>query len=143
MSQVTFTDPRTANTYAWPANPNIENTASKARIIERTSNTGNVGSMKQQGDDGPLILDWQIIVQSVTMETALWQWYTLSKLQTIYVADWDLEQWEGQIIMLSRQRVASGSIPAGGVTSEYATYQMQFEVYRCISGVLATAGVTP
>ena len=56
MSQVVFTDPRTSSTYTWPSNPTTEGALDKARQIERTSNTGNVGATKQQGDDGPLIL---------------------------------------------------------------------------------------
>jgi hypothetical protein len=137
-SLVTFTNPVTAASYAWAANPNSENAGVKQRAIERTSNTGNAGVVKQQGDDGPLILDWQVIVQTAAMETALWQWWQTSKVHTIYLTDWDGEEYEGQIILLSRQR-----IPSGGPRTEYATYEMQFEVYRFISGVLATAGVTP
>lgn len=134
---VVFTNPRTGATYTWERNPTADNEQplTKQRTIERTSNTGNVGAVKQQGDDGPLILDWQIIVVSSAMETALWQWYVLCKSQTIYVTDWDGEEWEGQIILLSRARKAA--------SLSYAVYQVQFETYRLISGVLATAGVTP
>jgi hypothetical protein len=133
MTQVTFTNPRTSATYSWPANPSSENALTKQITIERTSNTGNVGATRQQGDDGPLILDWQVFAKTSAMETALWQWYVLSRKQTVYVTDWDGDQYEGQIILLSRQRLL-GSPP---------TYEVQFEVYRCISGLLATAGVTP
>lgn len=135
---VTFTDPQTSDTYQWPRNPSSEATAQKERQIERTSNTANVGATKQQGDDGPIILDWTINVLTTAMEIELWEWYMLSKLQTIYLTDWDGEEYEGQIIQLYRQRV-----PAGGDRGEYAVYNFQFEVYRFISGVLATAGVTP
>ncbi len=136
MSQVVFTDPRTSATYTWTHNPSADyQPASKARNIERTSNTANVGAMKQQGDDGPFILDWTINVLTTAQETALWQWYMLCKLQTIYVTDWDGEEYEGQIILLSRQRQLA--------TAEYAVYEMQFECYAFISGVLATAGVSP
>jgi hypothetical protein len=139
MSNVIFTDPRTSSTYTWPRNPSSENAATKTRNIERTSNTGNVGATKQQGDDGPLILDFTINVLTTAMEVALWQWYNLSKLQTIYLTDWDGEEWEGQIIELSRQRLAQ---PVAG-RIDYMVYDFQFEVYRLISGPLATAGVTP
>jgi hypothetical protein len=138
MSLVTFTNPATSATYVWEANPNSENVATKQRAIERTATTGNVGAVKQQGDDGPYILDWSIIVQTAAMETALWAWYVLSDTQTIYVTDWDGEQYEGQVILLSRLRT-----PSGGSRGEYATYELQFEVYRFISGVMASAGVTP
>lgn len=136
MSAVIFTNPLTAATYTWPVNPaaDSEQPLSKVRQIERTSNTGTVGAVKQQGDDGPLILDWQINVQTSAMETALWQWYVLCRTQTIYVTDWDGEQYEGQIIDLSRARKVA--------STQYAVYQIQFEIWRCISGILFTAGVT-
>ena len=139
MSNVTFTDPRTSATYSWPKNPASENAFGKTINIERTSNTGNVGATKQQGDDGPVILDWTINVLTTAMETELWQWYVLSKKQTIYVTDWDGEEWEGQIIALTRQRIAE---PIAG-RIDYMVYDFQFEVYNLISGPLATAGVTP
>lgn len=140
MTLVVFTNPRTSTTYTWVNNPlgAQEQPLVKQRQIERTSNTGNVGAVKQQGDDGPLILDWQIAVKTSAFELALWQWYVLSSTQTIYLTDWDSEQYEGQIIQLSRQRQASG-----GTRKEYSTYEFQFEIYRCISGILVTAGVTP
>jgi hypothetical protein len=135
VSLVKFTDPKTGSTYTWERNPSTEQPWGKTRQIERTSNTGNVGAVKQQGDDGPLILDWQINVLDQAMETELWQWYVLSDSQTIYVTDWDGEEYEGQIILLTRSRQ--------NASTEYAVYECQFEVYRLISGVLATAGVTP
>lgn len=137
MSLVTFTNPLTSATYQWEVNPTAdqEQPLTKQRAIERTANTGHVGAVKQQGDDGPLILDWQIIVQSSAMELALWQWYTLCRTQTIYVTDWTGEEYEGQIILLSRARKASAT--------GYSVWQVQFEIYRLISGPLATAGVTP
>jgi hypothetical protein len=135
MSLVTFTNPKTSATYEWEVNPtgDSEQALTKQIAIERTSNTGNVGAVKQQGDDGPLILDWLINVPSSGMQIELWQWFLLSKVQTIYVTDWEGEEYEGQIIMLTRARkIAAPTV-----------YQMQLEVYRCISGVLASAGVTP
>jgi hypothetical protein len=137
MTLVTFTNPKTAGTYVWEVNPAADNEQplSKQRVIERISNTANVGATKQQGDDGPLILDWQINVPTTAMETVLWEWYMLSKVQTIYVTDWEGEEYEGQIITLSRARKVANP--------PYRVCQLQFEIYRCISGVLATAGVAP
>jgi hypothetical protein len=135
---VTFTNPRTSATYTWPANPVSEQAAAKERSIERTSNTGNVGAVKQQGDDGPIILGWQVNVLSTAAETVLWQWYMLCKTQTIYLTDWQGEQVEGQITSLSRERQVS-PLNAG----PWAVYALQFEVYAFRSGVLAAAGVTP
>src|ERR1700758_3630718 len=101
-----FTNPLTSATYTWEFNPTAESEQpfGKIRQIERTSNTSNVGSVKQQGDDGPLIIDWMVNAFTSAMETALWEWYVLCRTQTIYVTDWTGEQYEGQIILMTRQR---------------------------------------
>jgi hypothetical protein len=141
MTQVVFTNPADGTTYTWPRNPQTEGAAAKPRNIERTSKTGNVGATKQQGDDGPYILDWTVEVlysDSTAFETALWDWYVLCQAQTIYVTDWFGDQYEGQIVTLSRQRQLG---PLNG--QPWVEYLMQFEVYRFISGPLATAGVQP
>ena len=141
MSQVVFTNPANGNTYTWPVNTTTENAVNKTRQIERTSTTGNVGVVKQQGDDLSYILDWTINVHGPSgnaMEIALWEWYMLSRTQTIYLTDWMGEEYEGQIILVTRTRQ-----PAQLNGQPWAIYQVQFEVYAFLSGVLATAGVTP
>lgn len=135
MTLLLFTNPQTGDTYTWPVNPdeNTEQALAKVRQIDRTSNTANVGAVRQQGDDGSLTLDWSVTVDSDEMELALWQWYVLCKSQTIYVTDWNGEKYEGQIIMLSRTR--QNTFPPSAV------YEIQFEIYTLLSGVLRTAGV--
>ncbi len=145
--QVKFTDPKTGATYTWPVNPgyaDITQPAQKARQIQRTSNTGNVGVTKQQGDDGPLIVHWEPLVFHIAHETALWEWYVKCKLQTIYLSDWDGDTVEGQIITLGRQQI--GALGGPGDTNArgyYCKYVFEFEIYRFVNGLLATAGVTP
>lgn len=147
MGQVTFTDPNTADTYVWPVNPGYDGQtqpAQKQTQIDRTSNTGNVGSVKQQGDDGPYIIHWEPLVFHTAHETALWTWYALSKKQSIYLADFDGEEYEGQIITLARQKI--GVLRGPGDTNErkfYTKYVFEFEVWAFRSGVLADAGVQP
>jgi hypothetical protein len=143
--QVLFTNPKTGATYIWPINPGydgVTQAAQKQRQIERTSNTANVGATKQQGDDGPYIIHWEPLIFHAAHETALWQWYAICKLQTIYLTDWNGEECEGQIITLSRQQI--GALGGPGDTNSrlfYCKYVFEFEVYRFISGVLANAGV--
>lgn len=138
MSQLTFTDPRTSSTYSLPTNPNTENAVGKTRNIERTSNTGNVGATKQQGDDGSMVIDVSAQVVAGAEETALWQWYALCRSQTVYLTDWAGSQYEGQIISLMRQWQLG---PRNG--AQWAVYDLQFEVWRFISGPQASAGVNP
>lgn len=137
---VKFTNPATSATYTWERNPSADTVTPKSRQVERTSTTGNVGAVKQQGDDGTYILDWQINILDAAMETALWEWYMLSRTQTIYVTDWAGEEYEVQIVAISRQRVP-GALAL--TNNQYMVYEVQMEVYRFISGPLATAGVIP
>lgn len=146
MAQVKFTDPKTGNTYTWAVNPpygGIQPQA-KTRQIQRTSNTGNVGVTKQQGDDGPYIIHWQVAVFHKAQQTAMWQWYQLCKMQTIYLTDWEGNEYEGQIISMQDQWVGVVAGP-GDATARagYSQMEMQFEVYRFVSGYMVTAGVLP
>lgn len=146
MYRVTFTNPKTATTYVWPYNPpyTAMQPAGKSISIDRTSNTGNVGPVKQQGDDGPYIIKWDILVFTDAHEAALWLWYELSRKQSIYLTDFRNSQYEGQIIELSFQEI--GAMKGPGDTDARGFYQkctFGFEVWRFISGPQATAGVTP
>lgn len=144
--QVTFTNPKTNAIYAWPVNPPPDGPqqAQKLRQIQRTSNTGNVGVTKQQGDDGAFILHWTFNVFHAAQQQALWQWYMICKSQTIYLTDWEGNEYEGQIIAVTEQW--QGALAGPGDTNSrmgYVKMEMQFEVYRFISGAMAAAGVTP
>lgn len=143
--QVTFTNPADGQTYQWPINPGFDGVtqpATKQRQIDRTSNTGNVGATKQQGDDGSYVLHWEPLIFHAEHERQLFAWFQLCKSQTIYLTDWNGEQYEGQIITLARTRQGAGGGP-GDTNSRgfYETYVFEFEVWRFISGMLKDSGV--
>lgn len=144
--QVTFYDPSDATTYVWPINPphdGVTQPSQKQRQIDRTSNTGNVGSVKQQGDDGPYILHWEPLIFSAAHETALWEWFKRCETHTIHLTDWNSEVYEGQIITLARQQIGALSGPGDTTTRKfYNKYVFEFEVWSFVSGLMATAGVT-
>lgn len=147
--QVSFVDPLTGNTYDWPFNPSWDaetkagtGYSQKARQIERTSNTGNNGATRQQGDDGPFIMHWEFPVFTSAHEEALWNWYELCDTQTIYLNDFDGEQYEGQIITLGRQRTGVAAGP-GDISSQgfFSQMLMEFEVYHFLSGRIKQSGL--
>jgi hypothetical protein len=146
LAQVKFTDPRTGNVYNWQVNPPYTGIQpqTKARQIQRTSNTANVGVTKQQGDDGPLIIHWQVAVFHAHQQEQMWWWYQLCKRQTIFLTDWEGNEYEGQIISMQDQWTGLVGGP-GDATARggYSQMEMQFEVYRFVSGYMATAGVLP
>lgn len=147
---VTYINPANGDQYEWAVNPeqDAETQAGvgyqqKQRSIERTSNTGNIGATRQQGDDGPFILHWQTNIYSQAHEIALWTWYQLCKTQSIYLIDFNGEKYEGQIITTSRMR--QGVLSGPQDTSQrgyYPTMVIEYEVWQFLSGPLATAGVT-
>lgn len=147
---VVLTNPADGHIYTFDINPGFDAESKggtqygqKQRQIERTSNTGNVGLTKQQGEDGPFVIHWEFAVYSAAQEAALWQFYVLCKRQSIYLTDFAGEQYEGQITTLGRQR--SGVLAGPRDTTQrkfFATYVFEFEVWRFISGLLAAAGVT-
>lgn len=145
MNRVTFQNPKTGATYVWGINPGydaVTTPAQKQRQIERTSNTANVGATRQQGDDGPYIIHWEFSVFTEAMEEALWEWYALSKLQSIYMTDFRGDQYEGQIITLGSSEIGVLSGPGDAtVRGFYDKYVFEFEVWRFMSGRLAVAGV--
>jgi hypothetical protein len=149
MQRVTFTNPANGSTYQFDINPEQDaETQSgtgfqqKQRQIERTSNTGNIGATRQQGDDGPFILHWQFAIYSSAQEQAMWQWYALSGKQSIYLTDFGGEQYEGQIITCSRMRQGALGGPRDTTSrGYYAIYVVEFEAWVFLEGLIATAGV--
>lgn len=143
--QVRFTDPATGATYDWAINPGYAGVTAptqKQRNITRTSSTSNGAPTRQQGDDGPSLIRWEVEVFTEAHELQLWVWYQLCKTQTIYLRDWAGEECEGQIVVLGRQQV--GVVRGPGDASErgmYAKYVFEFEIYRFISGVQFDAGM--
>jgi hypothetical protein len=138
-----FTNPATGTFYDWPLNHDEEDESGKARNITRTAPTGSVGLIKQQGDDGPLLLHLKGKILKRAQLAAFWSWFELSRTQTIYFRDFDNQQYEVQITSFAPQRHRKLSFPSPGndPSTHYWTYSMELEVYRVISGDLA--GITP
>jgi len=149
--QCKFTDPASGDSYTFTINPayDAETKAGtsymeKARQIERTSNTGNIGATQQQGDDGTYVIHWEWDVFSYEQELALWQWYRFCKTQSIYLTDFNGDVYEGQITLMARQRSGAVAGPQDTNLRKFFSYVvMEFSVWNFLSGVMADAGVTP
>jgi hypothetical protein len=149
--QVMLINPANAQSYTFDVNPGFDaetqggvSYMQKKRNIEYTSNTGNIGLTRQQGADGNYLLHWQFNVFSAAQEQALWKYYMLSKTQSIILEDFNGEIYEGQIVTLARQRAGVLAGPRDATARKfYAQYTFEFDVWAFISGLLASAGVTP
>lgn len=143
-----FTNPANGDVYDWLLNHDEEDESGKERLIERTAPTGRVGStnvglVKQQGDDTPLLLKWRGKILERSQLVQMIAWYQLCESQTIYVRDFAGDEYEVVITAFKPLRHRTSFNPRGGSTNRlhYWTYSIEFEVLRVISGTWA--GVTP
>lgn len=139
-----FINPASGVSYSFQVNHDEEDEMGKARAITRLANTGLVGAVRQQGDDGPLLLRWSGKILHREQYRQMWAWFALSRNQTIHIEDFDGQKWEVQITSFQPKRVRklsySGKDPS--MPHHYYTYRLEMEVYGFISGDMVTAGVT-
>lgn len=145
MARATFTNPATGETYQWHRNPEAAEDRGKNRQITGTANTGLTGRVRQQGDDGSVVLKYTVRVVHTAMRQALWRWYQLCATQTIFYTDHDGAQYEVQITALSEKPVRRmrQTSPDPSMPLVYYEFQIEMEVYRFLSGDLAVTGVAP
>jgi hypothetical protein len=138
-----FTNPANGDFYDWAINHDEEEANGKTRTISRTAPTGNVGLVKQQGDDGPFLLKLSGKITSRSQFSAFWAWYALCRTQTIVFKDFDAQEYEVQITSFLPQRHRTLMRAGKNPGNYYWTYSMEMEVYRFVSGDMAASGVTP
>lgn len=145
MPRNRFTNPANGDHYDWSVNHSDEEPTGKARNISRTANTGNVGAVRQQGDDGATVLTFSGKINTRAQLQQFWAWYVLSKTQTIYLTDYDGQEYEVLITAFQPKRVRKlMSVSRDpGMPYHYYTYTITMEVLRFIAGDMASAGVTP
>ena len=139
-----FIDPSTTTQYPWHTNhraPDGDKGAEKKRQIDTTANTGNVGLVRQQMGDQPLILKREGDLTTLAHEQEMWKWFALCRTQTIYYVEFNEDAYEVQIVTfdVTRQGILGGLRPG---ELFYGKYTMEMEVYGILAGVLAVAGVT-
>lgn len=143
-----FTNPATGETYDWKIGHAEESEAGKTRNITRSAPTGaagnpSVGPVRQQGDDGPYILQYTGTILDRAQHQQMWRWYRMCASQTIYFRDFDSQQYEVQITDYKEQRHRTLKNRDPSAPQHYWTYTISMEVYRFIAGDMASAGVSP
>jgi hypothetical protein len=139
-----FINPETEEVYAWHVNhkPDGDKGTEKKRAIETTANTGNVGLVRQQSADEPLVLKREGTIITRDQEVEMWKWFELCKTQTIYFLEFNGDAYEVQITKFNPQRKGTGG-PTRSGERFYSEYELEMEVYAILTGVLAEAGITP
>lgn len=144
MARNRFVDPASGISYEWQINHTEESDQGKTRNITRTASTAGVGVIRQQGDDGQLVLKFSGSILHRAQFRGMWQWYQLCRTQTIYFYDFDNQGYEVQITSFQYTRKRTLRNPRDPTTPyHYWTYTMEMEVYNVLGGDLAYAGVTP
>ncbi len=143
MARNTFTNPSNGDAYQWLVNHDEEEDAGKTRSITRTGLTSNVGTVKQQAEDGPLLLRFRGKIVDRSQYQAMWAWFELSRAQTIYFTDFDGQSYEVQITSFTPKRVRKSRAPQRDPSTplHYWEYGIEMEVYKVLAGDLI--GVAP
>lgn len=139
-----FINPATLEVYEWIINhsPDGDKGTEKKRQITATANTGNVGLVRQQSADDPLVLKREGEILDVSQEEAMWRWWNICKGQTIYFVEFNGDAYEVQITNYNPQRIATGG-PTRSGQRYYVKYTIEMEVYAVLAGIPFNAGVTP
>lgn len=133
-----FIDPAdNLDTYFWPINHSAERAFGKERSIEHGGNTGGTGLVRQQGDESPMVIEIDGTILTQDQYDTFWEWFALSKTQTIYFRDFQEQKYEVTIISFLPVRVGAVKPVV------YWTYTMRMEVIKFKSGVLFDQGVSP
>lgn len=142
MPRNRFTNPATGVTWTWPIGHSDEQPTTKTRSIQRTANTAVVGAVRQQGDDGPIILKFSgTILQRVQLQQ-FWAWYALGKTQSIFFYDFDDQGYEVLITELSvtRKRKLSHTGRDPSMPFHFYTYDITMEVLSVLQGDMVGVG---
>jgi hypothetical protein len=143
MARNRFTDPATADYYDWQVNHSEEDEFGKRRNIEHGATTSNLGFVKQQSDDSPLILRLRGTIFHKAQLEEMIAWWKLSEDQTIYFLDFAGDEYEVVVtsFLPTRQRTTKNPRDYANAPYWYWKYEMEMEVIAIRDG--SWEGVTP
>jgi hypothetical protein len=121
--------------YSWPANYSEEGEFGRRRNYERTASTSGVGVVRQQGDDGPVVISVTGTILEKDQHSFFCAFMKIGKLRTLIFTDFEGHQYE--VLMTAylptRQRAARNPRDPS-ILLHYYKYQMEMEAVRVLSG---------
>lgn len=137
-------DPATNTGYAWDINHEAELAFGKERKVERTARTGFVGLVRQQGDDGPLLMQLTGKIFKKDQYNSMWHFYKLCESQTVHFRDFNGQLYEVLFDHFTPIRVRVGKNHRDFANAPYWRwdYTLEFDVVTIISGDLLSAGLS-
>lgn len=122
--------------YEMSVNPSEEEEFGKRRNVEHGANTANTGFVRQQSDDGPLMLKHSGVILHSDQHATMIEWFALSKDQTIDVIDHVGDRYE--VIWTSflpkRKRTIRNPRDFANAPYHYWEYESEMEVITVKSG---------
>lgn len=137
MARNQFIDPAgNRTTYNWPINHREESEFGKTRNVEHGGNTGDVGFVRQQSDDSPLILRFSGTILVKAQLTEMLAWFEMCKTQTIYFKDFAADEYEVIItkFMPKREYTVRNPRDAANAPNWYWRYEIEMDVVTVRDG---------
>lgn len=144
MARNQFIDPAAVRaTYNWQINHSEESDFGKSRNVEKGGNTGDVGFVRQQADDSPLILRFSGTILHRAQLVEMNAWFEMCKDQTIYFKDFAGDEYEVIITSFKPTRHPTVKNPKDYANAPlwYWKYELEMDVVTVRDGVWE--GVTP
>jgi hypothetical protein len=144
MARDRFQNPVNGLVYNWPVNHSDEEAVGKTRPISATAPTGTGLLVRQQGEDAPMQIKWSGTIFHRSQFQQMWAWFNLSRLQSVYLYDYDNQGYEVLITEFQPVRKRTLRNPRDpSVPYHYWTYTITFDVLTFIAGDMAAMGVAP
>lgn len=121
--------------YPWPINYQEEGEFGRRRNYDRSASTSGVGVVRQQGDDGPLIINVTGVILKADQHAYFAAFMKVGKLRTLIFTDFEGHQYEVLMTAYLPTRVRTSRNPQDpNILYHYYKYSMEMEVVRVISG---------
>lgn len=138
-----FIDPRgVVPTYAWQVNHDTEDQFGRERQVTTSAPTGNVGLVRQQGEDSPLVISLSGSILHAAQHAAMRRYFDLSRGQTVIFTDFAGDSYEVLVTSFKPTRQRTIRNPRdSSIELHYWHYTLDMQVIRVISG--PWAGTAP
>lgn len=143
MARWKFENPANGTKYEFQINPSEEDDFGKRRSIEHGAKTNGTGLVRQQSDDGPLILRVRGVIFHKAQFQEFIKWWKLCETQTIYLYDHEEACYEILIteFLPTRQRTIKNPRDFANAPYHFWRYEIAMEVITIRAG--DWSGVTP
>lgn len=124
-----FIDPAgNRTTYNWQINHDEEDDFGKTRNVDHGANTANTGLVKQQADDGPMVIRVRGTILHAAQIEEMIQWFKLSGTQTIYFEDFTGDQFEVLVTSFKPTRQKTIKNPRDFTNAPYWIWKYELEM---------------